>query len=45
MPPTTARRETKESATNQNAPQPNERPFLGRKEPKFVIKAQTPIPV
>ena len=33
-----------DSASTQNAPQRNERPYLGEKEPKFVIKLSIPIP-
>jgi hypothetical protein len=44
MPPTPASRETTESASNQTTPQRNDRPYLGDKEPKFVIKIQTPVP-
>jgi hypothetical protein len=33
-----------DSASSQATPQRNERPYLGEKEPKFVIKLACPIP-
>jgi hypothetical protein len=43
MPPTNTA-QVKESPQTQDAAQSNERPYVGDKEPKFVIKIAGPIP-
>ena len=46
MPPTHAPVQVSQDAaqTNPSSPRSNERPYLGEKEPKFVIKLASPIP-
>jgi hypothetical protein len=46
MPPTSAPVQVSQdlSQSNPSSPQRSERPYLGEKEPKFVIKLASPIP-